>query len=76
MELVTLFTRYPATTVIFIAWPLLFVWLLVWVMKENGKREERAVLREEKLFTCHEKLQEKVAELAEKIVKKSKSSKS
>lgn len=58
LELIKLLAQYPAATVIVIAWPLLFVWLLQWVMKESAKREERLMQANDKWQAAVERLTE------------------
>lgn len=60
MELIQLLSQYPAATLIFVAWPLLFIWLLYWTQKESAKREER-------LMAANNKWQEVVQELTQEI---------
>ncbi len=47
MELVELVTKYPAGAIVFVAWPLAFVWLLKWTMQQSAKREDRLMLANE-----------------------------
>lgn len=60
MELIQLLVKYPAAMLIFIAWPLIFVWLLWWTMHEHAKREER-------LMSANERWQDVIRELTLEI---------
>lgn len=67
MELVQLIAQYPAVTVIFIAWPFLFVWLLVWVMRENSRREARLMDANDGWRDALDRMAEKLSHLGQEV---------
>ena len=70
MELIQVMAQYPAVTLIFVAWPFLFVWLLVWVMKENSRREARLMDVNDKWQEALNKMAERMANLGQEIVER------
>ncbi|NPV52234.1 MAG: hypothetical protein HPY71_01775 [Firmicutes bacterium] len=70
MELIQLLSQYPAATLVFVAWPLLFVWLLWWTMKEHAKREERLMAANESWRVALEKLAEKIDQLGDNLLER------
>lgn len=67
MEVMQLLSQYPAATLIFAAWPLLFVWLLVWTMKQSAIREDKLMKANDSWRVALEQLAEKIDRLFEKL---------
>lgn len=70
MELVRLLSDYPPVTLLFVIWPLLFVWLLVWTMRKSSEREERLMAANDRWQVAVQELTKEIKGIVASVVEK------